>query len=175
MKRLCLIILTLSATICAGGKLSIVTTTTDLADFARQIGGDRVSVVSLSRGDQDPHAVEPRPSMVMKVKQADLLIRVGMDLDLWVEGLIDASRNRKVMQGAAGYLDASEAIEKLEVPEGTVDGSMGDIHVYGNPHYWTCPQNALLLVDRIAEKMCQVRDSDASYFTGNSAKYREDL
>jgi zinc/manganese transport system substrate-binding protein len=172
-----------SVTICAEGRLSIVTTTTDLADFARVIGKDRVSVVSLARGDQDPHAVEPRPSMVMKVKKADLLIRVGMDLDVWVDGLIDASRNGKIRRGvrgypekgARGYLDVSEAIEKLEVPEGKVDGSMGDIHIYGNPHYWTSPENAERMCVLIGERMCDIQPGDADYFRDNLAQYRKTL
>jgi ABC-type Zn uptake system ZnuABC Zn-binding protein ZnuA len=173
----------LSAGTCLAGKMNIVTVIPDLADFANQIGGDRVSVVSLSRGDQDPHAVEPRPSLVMKVKKADLLIRVGMDLDLWAESLIDASRNRKVMKsargyldkGTRGYLDVSEVIEKLEVPQGRVDGSMGDIHIYGNPHYWTSPENALLICGLICERMCELRPDDAEYFRQNHDAYKKKL
>jgi zinc/manganese transport system substrate-binding protein len=172
-----------SAISCLAGRLNIVTATSDLADFARSVGGDRVSVVSLSRGDQDPHGVEPRPSMVMKVKNADLLIRIGMDLDLWVESLIDASRNQKVMRsargyldkGTLGYLDVSEVIEKLEVPEGRVDGSMGDIHIYGNPHYWTSPENALLICGLICERMCELQPDDAEYFKQNHDAYKKKL
>lgn len=167
----------------ADEKLSIVTTTTDLADFARVIGKERVNVVSLSRGDQDPHAVEPRPSMVMKVKKADMLIRVGMDLDLWVDGLIDASRNGKIRRGvrgyldkgARGYLDVSETIEKLEVPEGKVDGSMGDIHIYGNPHYWTSPENADRMCGLICARMCDLRPGEAEHFKQNLAQYTKKL
>jgi zinc/manganese transport system substrate-binding protein len=183
MRHFTLCIALFAATVCAEGKLAIVTTTTDLADFARVIGKERVSVVSLSRGDQDPHAVEPRPSMVMKVKKADLLIRVGMDLDLWVDGLIDASRNGKIRRGvrgyldkgARGYLDVSESIEKLEVPEGKVDGSMGDIHIYGNPHYWTGPENADRMCGLICGRMCDIRPNDADYFNQNRAQYAKKL
>jgi zinc/manganese transport system substrate-binding protein len=183
MRSFTICIAIIAATICAEGKLAVVTTTTDLADFARQIGGDRVSVVSLSRGDQDPHAVEPRPSMVMKVKNADILIRIGMDLDLWVDGLIDASRNGKIKKGVRGYLDkgthgyldVSESIEKLEVPEGKVDGSMGDIHIYGNPHYWTSPENAGLIGDLICERMSELRPGDAGYFKQNHEQYTKKL
>jgi zinc/manganese transport system substrate-binding protein len=172
-----------AATIFAEGKLAVVTTTTDLADFAHVIGKDRVTVVSLARGDEDPHAVEPRPSMVMKVKKADLLIRVGMDLDLWVDGLIDASRNGKIRRGvrgyadngSRGYLDVSEAIEKLEVPEGKVDGSMGDIHIYGNPHYWTSPENADRMCGLICARLCDLRPGDAEYFRQNLSEYKKKL
>ena len=159
----------------ANEKLNIVTTIPDFADFARNIGGDRVSVTSLMRGDQDPHAVEPRPSMVMQVKKADVLIRVGMDLDLWVESLIDASRNPKVMKEARGYLDASQKITKLEVPEGKIDGSMGDIHIYGNPHYWTDPENIASILDQILSRLCELRSADAEYFKQNHKNYSERL
>jgi zinc/manganese transport system substrate-binding protein len=177
------VVVAASAFSCPAGGLNIVTATSDLADFARNIGGDRVAVVSLSRGDQDPHGVEPRPSMVMQVKKADLLIRIGMDLDLWVESLIDASRNEKIRKGARGYidkgtlgyLDVSESIEKLEVPEGKVDGSMGDIHIYGNPHYWTSPENADLICDLIRARMSELRPGDADYFKKNHEQYKEKL
>ena len=159
----------------AGEKLNIVTTIPDFADFSRNIGGDRVSVISLMRGDQDPHAVEPRPSMVMQVKKADLLIRVGMDLDVWVESLINASRNSKVMKEASGYLDASQTITKLEIPEGKIDGSMGDIHCYGNPHYWTDPENAAPILNRILSRLVELRPADAEIFRRNYQGYSEKL
>jgi zinc/manganese transport system substrate-binding protein len=182
-KKIFSALLIAAATVTAGGKLAIVTSTPDLADFARRIGGDRVTVVSLSRGDQDPHAVEPRPSMVMKVKNADLLIRIGMDLDLWVDGLIDASRNGKIRKGVrgyldkgtSGYLDVSESIEKLEVPEGKVDGSMGDIHIYGNPHYWTSPENAGLMCDLICKRISELRPGNVVYFSQNHEQYKKKL
>lgn len=173
--KMFLISIIISLGILANEKLNVVTTTPDFADFARNIGGDRVSVTSLMRGDQDPHAVEPRPSMVMQVKKADLLIRVGMDLDLWVESLIDASRNPKVMKEARGYLDASQKIAKLEVPEGKIDGSMGDIHIYGNPHYWTDPENAASILDQILSRLCELQPSDAEYFKQNQINYSEKL
>jgi zinc/manganese transport system substrate-binding protein len=168
-------VISASACSCPAGRLNIVTTTPDMADFARTIGGDRVTVVSLSRGVPDPHAVEPRPSMVMKVKKADLLIRVGMDLDLWVVGLMDASRNKDIMKGARGYCDVSEAVEKLEVPEGYIDGSMGDIHIYGNPHYSNSPANAMAVCGLILKKLCEMRTGDADCFTRNHRQFIDKL
>lgn len=173
--KMFLMTIIISLGIYANDKLIIVTTIPDFADFARIIGGDRASVTSLMRGDQDPHAVEPRPSMVMQVKKADVLIRVGMDLDLWVESLIDASRNANVMKEARGYLDASQKTAKLEVPEGKIDGSMGDIHIYGNPHYWTDPENIGSILDQILSKLCELRPTDAEYFKQNQLQYSEKL
>ncbi|MDI6808071.1 MAG: metal ABC transporter substrate-binding protein [Candidatus Eisenbacteria bacterium] len=156
-------------------RLRIVTTTSDMADFARNIGMDRVVVTSLSRGDQDPHAVEPRPSMVVQLKKTNLLIRVGMDLDQWVESLIDAARNPSVMEGAKGYLDASLPIVKLEIPEGRIDSRMGDIHIYGNPHYWISPENAKPILSSILAKMCEISPSNADYFRKNHEEYAKRL
>lgn len=152
-------------------KLKVVATTADLADLVKVVGRDRVNVKGLSRGDQDPHSVEPRPSMVMAVKRADLLVRIGMDLDLWAESIIDASGNRKVVIGARGYLDASGGIKKMEVPEGQVDGSMGDIHIYGNPHYWVSPENGKPVLVRITDKLCELCPDDTAFFRKNHAAY----
>ncbi|UCD38608.1 MAG: zinc ABC transporter substrate-binding protein, partial [Fidelibacterota bacterium] len=90
--------------------LRVVTTTTDLADMVKAVGGDRVEVKSLSLGIQDPHLVEPRPSMVMQVRRADMLVRIGMDQDLWAQSIIDAARNSRVAYGGEGYVDASARI-----------------------------------------------------------------
>ncbi|MEW6685810.1 MAG: metal ABC transporter substrate-binding protein [Candidatus Edwardsbacteria bacterium] len=155
----------------ATDKLEVVTATSDLADFVKAVGGDKVKVVSLSNGSQDPHFIEPRPSMVMQVKKADVLVRIGMDLDLWVQSLIEASRNSKVMYGGPGYLDASRKIEKLEVPTGKIDASMGDIHLYGNPHYWLDPENAKPILGSIVKKLCEMLPSESEYFNKNYEEY----
>ncbi|MFB0517401.1 MAG: metal ABC transporter substrate-binding protein [Candidatus Neomarinimicrobiota bacterium] len=151
--------------------LRVVTTTTDLADMVMVVGGDRVVVKSLSKGTQDPHLVEPRPSMVMQVKGADMLVRIGMDQDLWAQSIIDAARNSKVMYGGEGYVDASRRIEKLQVPTGRVDMRMGDIHIYGNPHYWLDPANANLILEGITDRLCLLLPKGAEYFRQNSQHY----
>jgi len=155
-------------------KLNIVTTTTDLADLARNIGRDKVNVISLSKGNQDLHSVEPRPSMVINIKNADMLIVVGMDLDMWAKSLADAGRNSKVMIGSKGYLDASADISKLDVP-GKVDASMGDIHIYGNPHYWLSPENGQVILKSILNKLTELKPEDASYFKKNYEEYNSRL
>jgi len=154
--------------------LKIVTTTTSFADIAKNIGGDKVSVKSLTRGNQDLHAIEPRPSMVMDVKSADILIVVGMDLDMWVKSLADSARNPRVMIGSKGYVDASVNIPKLNIPA-KVDASMGDIHIYGNPHYWLSPENGRIISKTIFDKMAEAQPSNAGFFRDNYKRYIEKL
>lgn len=156
-------------------EIFVVTTTEDLADLTKAVGGDKVKVVSLSYGYQDPHLIEPRPSMVVHLRKADMLVRVGMDLDTWVDSLIAASRNPKIMFGAVGYVDASVGIVRLEVPEGKVDASMGDIHIYGNPHYWLDPENAKVITKNILDGLCRVSPENAEYFKNNRNQYIEKL
>ncbi|MEW6163111.1 MAG: metal ABC transporter substrate-binding protein [Nitrospirota bacterium] len=155
--------------------IKIVTTTSDLASIAKEIGKEKVEVVSLSRGTQDPHFIEVRPSMVMKLKNADLLILVGMDLDIWVQALIDASRNHKIKHGRSGYLDASVGVEKLDIPSGKIDASMGHVHIYGNPHYWIDPENAKVIASNIARRLYEISPEDTSYFKKNLNKFNERL
>ncbi|MDI6780199.1 MAG: metal ABC transporter substrate-binding protein [Bacteroidota bacterium] len=156
-------------------KLNVITSTADLANLVRVVGGEKVNVKCLTRGNQDPHFIEPRPSMVLQVKNADLLVRVGMDLDMWIQSLIDASRNSKVIFGKDGYLDVSSGIVKLEIPSSKVDASMGDIHIYGNPHYWLDPENAKLILKSILDKLCQLLPSESEYFKKNHQAYLQKL
>src|SRR5207248_4134866 len=117
-------------------KLNVVTSTTDLAALAQEVGGDRITVDAIARGYQDPHFVEAKPSFLLKLRQADLLISVGLQLEIgWLPPLITQSGNPKIQVGAPGYLDASQFAEILEIPTGTVTRAMGDVHPLGNPHY----------------------------------------
>jgi ABC-type Zn uptake system ZnuABC Zn-binding protein ZnuA len=155
--------------------IRIVTTTSDLASMAKEVGRDKVEVTSLSRGSQDPHFIEVRPSMVMKLRDADLLILVGMDLDIWAQALVDASRNPKIKYGQTGYLDASAGIEKLDVPAGKVDASMGHLHIYGNPHYWLDPKNSKMIAVNIADRLCKLLPQDSSYFKQHLAEFNKKI
>ncbi len=119
------------ANVYADGPVRVVTSTPDMADFVKEIGGEYVDVYSLSKGKIDLHFFEPRPSHVMKLKDADLLVVGGMDLDIWIKSLIEASRNPEIMFGRNGYVDPSDGIIPLDVPQGRIDGSMGDVHPYG--------------------------------------------
>src|SRR5262245_64385729 len=124
----------------AQAALKVVTTTQDLESITKEIGGDKVEVESLAKGYQDPHFVEPKPSFILKLHSADLLIAVGRELEIgWLPPLVNQSRNPKVQPGAAGYLDASQTVKILEIPTGQITRAMGDVHPQGNPHYWLEP------------------------------------
>src|SRR5437879_4900007 len=116
----------------ANAAVKVVTSTQDLAWVAKAIGGNQVTVAYICPSNQDPHKVEPRPSQVLQLSQADMVVRIGMDLDLWMDSLLRASANGKIMPGAKGYVDSSAGIHRLEIPSGKLDPSHGDIHVYGN-------------------------------------------
>jgi zinc/manganese transport system substrate-binding protein len=146
-------------------KLNVVTATTDMAALAQEVGGDRISVESIAKGYQDPHFVEAKPSFLLKLRQADLLIVVGLQLEIgWLPPLITQSGNARVQVGAGGYLDASQFAEILDIPTGTVTRAMGDVHPLGNPHYWHDPDNGRRIAKGIAAKLGELDPADASYF-----------
>jgi zinc/manganese transport system substrate-binding protein len=150
----------------AQGKLNVITTTEDLASIAREIGGDRITVESIARGYQDPHFVEAKPSFILKLQKADLLIAVGRELELgWLPPLIQQSRNARIQAGASGYLDASQRAIILDIPTGQITRAMGDVHPLGNPHYWLDPENGKRIAQAIAERLSQLRPNDRPYFT----------
>jgi zinc/manganese transport system substrate-binding protein len=145
--------------------LNVVTTTEDLASIAREVGGDKVKVESLSRGYQDPHFVEAKPSFVIKLHSADLLIAVGRELEIgWLPPLVTQARNAKVQPGGAGYLDASAHAKILEIPTGQITRAMGDVHPAGNPHYWLDPDNGVLIAKDVAAKLGALDAANAAYY-----------
>jgi zinc/manganese transport system substrate-binding protein len=149
----------------AQAKLNVIGTTEDLASIAREIGGDRVTVDSLAKGYQDPHFVEAKPSFILKLQKADLLIVVGRELEIgWLPPLIQQSRNAKIQAGADGYLDASTQAKILDIPQGQITRAMGDVHPSGNPHYWLDPENGRIIAKSIADKLAQFRPADKAYF-----------
>jgi zinc/manganese transport system substrate-binding protein len=142
-----------------------MTAVEDLAAIAREVGGDRVTAESIARGYQDPHFVEAKPSFILKLQKADLLIVVGRELEIgWLPPLITQSRNAKIQPGAAGYLDASEHAKILELPQGQITRAMGDVHPLGNPHYWMDPENGKIIAQEIAAKFSELRPGDKAYF-----------
>jgi zinc/manganese transport system substrate-binding protein len=156
----------------AQSKLNVVTTTEDLASIAREVGGDRLSVESISRGYQDPHFVEAKPSFILKLQKADLLVVVGRELEIgWLPPLITQSRNGKIQPGAAGYLDASLGATILEIPTGQITRAMGDVHPLGNPHYWLDPENGKRIAKEIADKLGEFRPNDRAYFQQQVASF----
>jgi ABC-type Zn uptake system ZnuABC Zn-binding protein ZnuA len=146
-------------------KLRVVTATSDLAALASEVGGDHIDVESIARGYQDPHFVEAKPSFLLKLRKADLLILVGLQLEIgWLPPLITQSGNPRIQVGAAGYLDASDFVEILEKPTGVVTRAMGDVHPLGNPHYWLDPENGRRIAHGIQMKLAEMRPEDAGYF-----------
>jgi len=146
-------------------KLEVITSTTDLAALAQEVGGDRISVDSIAKGYQDPHFVEAKPSFLLKLRHADLLIAVGLELEIgWLPPLVTQSGNPRIQPGAAGYLDASQFAEILDIPKGQITRAMGDVHPQGNPHYWLDPDNGRRIAKGIADKLSQMSPGDASYF-----------
>src|SRR5438270_14076236 len=159
------LLLALLSTAAAAKKLNVVTSTTDMAALAQEVGGDHISVESIAKGYQDPHFVEAKPSFLLKLRQADLLVSVGLHVWYgWLPPLITQSGNARIQVGANGYLDASQFAEILEIPTGTVTRAMGDVHPLGNPHYWLDPDNGRRVARGIAGKLGELDPSDASYF-----------
>jgi zinc/manganese transport system substrate-binding protein len=158
-------LLTTSVPAGAQSKLNVVTTTEDLAAIAREVGGDHITVDSIAKGYQDPHFVEAKPSFILKLQKADLLILVGRDLEIgWLPPLIQQSRNSKVQVGADGYLDASLQAHILEIPQGQVTRAEGDVHPLGNPHYWLDPENGKIIAREIFDKFVRFRPNERTYF-----------
>jgi zinc/manganese transport system substrate-binding protein len=149
------------------GKVRVVTSVPDFASIAEEVGGDKVDVVSLAKGYQDPHFVDAKPSYVLLLNKSDLLIYNGLDLEIgWLPVLITGSRNSKISSaGSRGNLDASTVISNiLEVPTTKVDRSMGDIHPFGNPHYMLDPRNGIAVARGIAERLKEIDPENATYY-----------
>jgi zinc/manganese transport system substrate-binding protein len=166
MRRIVFVLLLLAgANVFAADKLKVVTSTEDLASLTREVGGDRVNVTSIARGYQDPHAVEAKPSFLLLLKNAELLVVVGLELEIgWLPPLLDQSRNNNIRPGATGYLDVSQGVEILDRPSAAVNRSMGDVHPLGNPHYWLDPANAVRIAIQVRNRLAQLRPADAAYF-----------
>ena len=157
-------ILTLAA-LPASAALRVVTTTEDLAAIAREVGGDKVEVTALARGYQDPHFVEPKPSFILAVSRADLVIAVGRELEIgWLPTLLTSGRNAKVQPGSNGYLDASLNVKILEIPTGQITRAMGDVHPQGNPHYWLDPANGRLIAQAVRDRLSLLDAADMAFF-----------
>ena len=174
MRVISSVVVALALALSAGGaaaqdKLNVVATTEDLAAIAREVGGDKITVESIARGYQDPHFVEAKPSFILKLQKADLLIAVGRELEIgWLPPLVTQSRTRKIQVGAEGYLDASAKARILDIPTGQVTRAEGDVHPQGNPHYWLDPENGKIVARSIADKLSQLRPTDRAYFDQRS-------
>lgn len=164
-----LVFLLLVSPTAALATVKVVTTLPDLADFAQQVGGDRVHVDYIVRGNQNPHFVEVKPSYMLKLKSADVFLMIGMDLEMWAQQIVDGSRNARL-----DIVDLSRAIQKLDVPA-TVDASQGDVHRFGNPHYWLDPRNVRTIIGEIVAALAKVSPADEQLFKANAAQYLAQL
>ena len=160
----------------AEAKVRVVTSIETFADLARKVGGDRVEVKALSHGYMDPHFVEPKPSLVIDLNRADLLVHVGLELEIgWLPPLVLGSRNDRLAMGQPGNLDASTEIPVLDVPTTRVDRSMGDIHPQGNPHYWITPDNAVIIAREIAQRLQAIDGAGASVYQANLKRFTDEI
>lgn len=148
----------------------VVTSLTTYGSIAREITGDRGKVTSIAEGDEDPHFVQPRPSFVPLLRDADLFVTTGMDLELWVPTLLDRAGNAKVREGGPGYVAAYKGITLLEVPT-SLSRAQGDIHIDGNPHIHSDPINAIIIARNILEGLKRVSPENAEFFTGREKDF----
>jgi ABC-type Zn uptake system ZnuABC Zn-binding protein ZnuA len=155
--------------------ISVCTTTTTLRSLVQEIGGDDVTVTAFAKGTEDAHFVDPRPSFVKKLYQADILVLNGFELEIgWLPVLLRGARNSRVIPGASGYIDASQVITPREVPV-EFDRSMGDVHPYGNPHYLLDPVNGLRVAGMIRDQLSVIRPLQREAFTQRLEDFRSRL
>ena len=150
-----------------GTKINVVTTTADLKSITELIGSDKVEVSSIATGYQNPHFVDPKPSYIIKLSRADMFVTVGLDLETgWSPQLLSSSRNPKIQKGSNGYVDASVGVILLQVPS-SINRGEGDIHIYGNPHYWLDPVNGKQIAKNICDGLEKISPENKAFFEAN--------
>jgi len=182
MKTLCMLttlpVVVAALTIPAGMRpvraqqLRVVTSLSTYAVIAREIAGDKASVVSIGQGDENPHYVQPRPSFALQLQRADLFVSTGLDLELWVPALLDKANNPKVNGGGPGNVTAYTGINLLDVPTST-SRAEGDIHAFGNPHVWGDPINGIIIGQNILIGLKRVDPANATYYQQRFDAWRE--
>jgi ABC-type Zn uptake system ZnuABC Zn-binding protein ZnuA len=174
MKNILLIIPLLIAWASVGvcqDKLKIVTTLSSYADIAQTIGGDLVETSSIASPRFNPHFIEAKPSDVLKLKRATLFIHSGLDLEAWRGPLVDAAARAEIRAGGSAQLDLSTGITILEKPQGQVSRAEGDIHIYGNPHYWIDPRNGAIIAQEIGAKLEEIDPAHAAIYKTNADQF----
>ncbi|MDR4507756.1 MAG: metal ABC transporter substrate-binding protein [Candidatus Brocadiaceae bacterium] len=158
-------------------KITIVTSTADLAALAEEIGKDKVKVMSIAKPTEDPHFVDAKPSFMVKLNRADLFIESGLELEIgWLPTLVIGARNNKILPGKPGYLLASSGIRAIEVPAPEMsDRLMGDIHPLGNPHYMLDPLNGKIVAGRICDRLCQIDPENCDCYKSNLYEFTQKL
>ncbi len=171
-----LTILALALPSSAAGAVKVITTTQGLAAVAKEVGGDRIQVESLSRGMQDPHFVDANPMLAVKLRNADLLVDVGLDLEIgWLPPLVNQSRNGDIQPGAARRLTAASAVAVLDIPTGPVSRAQGDLHPGGNPHFMTDPRRAVKVAGAIADRLSALDARNAPYYAQRLQQFQKRL
>jgi len=171
-----LMLVTLGCAFPAMAKIKVVTTSADLAYFARAIGGEDAEVSSILKGFQDPHFAAAKPSYMVAVSRADLLLSIGLDLEIgWLPLIVQGARNPDIMPGAPGFLDCSQFVTPIEIPAAGVDRSKGDLHPKGNPHYWLDPVNARAVASGIAGRMGEILPDAQPRFQQNLKRLRAEI
>ena len=154
--------------------VKVVTTQETYASIARALGGDLVTAESIIPGNADAHFVKPKPSYALMLRDADLFVSTGLDLELWAPVLVNKSGNRNIADGAIGYVAAAQGIELLEKPA-SMDRSAGDVHIYGNPHIQTSPINIAIVARNIATGLCKVDAANCSTYRANLGRFTDKL
>ena len=152
--------------------VKVVTTLSTYAAIAREITGDRATVTSIAVGTENPHYVQPKPSFVPTLAGADLFVTTGLDLELWVPALLDKANNPRVTEGGMGYAAAYTGIDLLDVPTELLR-TQGDIHVFGNPHIWTAPLNAVMIARNILTGLKRVDAANAAYYVSREQDFED--
>ncbi len=151
-------------------KIRVITTLTTYGDIVRQIGGDRVDVTPIADRDENPHHVQPKPSLVMLAKRADMLVTTGLDLEMWLPSLLDKANNPRIASGTPGFVTVSPGIELLDIPE-TLSRSEGESHVFGNHHIWTEPANGIIIGRNILAGMKRIDPAHAEEYEERYANW----
>jgi ABC-type Zn uptake system ZnuABC Zn-binding protein ZnuA len=160
----------------AAAPLAVDATLPDLGSIVREVGGDEVQVTVFTKGMEDPHFVEARPSFIKALSEADLLVLAGLDVEVgWLPVLLQNCRNASVLPGGRGHLDASTAITPLDVPTGVLDRSMGDVHPLGNPHYLADPLNGLKVAALVRDRLAALRPEKREDFAARYDAFRRRL
>lgn len=153
-------------------RINVVASLPVYAEIAREVGGELAEVTAIADPAEDAHFVRPKPSFAVRIQRADVFITTGLDLELWVPALLDRAGNTRVREGGQGYVTAYTGIELLDIPE-AADRAGGDIHVYGNPHVFTDPLNAITVATNIATGLKRVAPRHAARFDANLADFRD--
>jgi zinc/manganese transport system substrate-binding protein len=160
----------------ASAQLKVVTSTTDLYDIAKAVGGNKITATHIGEGYQDPHFIEAKPSFVLQLRNADVWAFVGLDLEIgWMPLLLQGARNPKLQPGQPGYLDVSRIIPVLDMARGNVDRSQGDVHPLGNPHYWLDPENGRRIARLFRETFSRLDAKNATTYQANEKAFTDRL